>query len=286
MKIKRLGLAVNIFKADIGDILNRIIDLIPGDVDIVGMEEISGLVSVDRVGFVDSYKNCDVVVSLGGDGTLLRAARMVEKEEIPLMGVKIRSLGFLTEDDPEGAIRGLFEGDYMIQDRMRLDVSFSSENKAKERFSALNDIVLHGVGLSRVIHLRTSLDGTMVGEYLADGVIIATPTGSTAYSLAAGGPILNPVTMQSMIITPLCPHSLSVRPVVVDSLESLEIEVVEKDQGTMLTIDGQRVCSLATGEKIFVKKSEKVTKLVTRRSYNFYELVRKKLKWGGVLRKH
>ncbi|MBN2185719.1 MAG: NAD(+)/NADH kinase [Candidatus Krumholzibacteriota bacterium] len=286
MKIRRLGLAVNIFKADIGDILNKIIELVPGDVDIVGMEEISGFVSSDRVGFVDSYKNCDIVISLGGDGTLLRAARLVEKEEIPIMGVKIRSLGFLTEDDPEGAVRELFEGDYIIQDRMRLDVSFSSKNKADKRFSALNDIVLHGAGLSRVIHLRTSLDGTVVGEYLADGVIIATPTGSTAYSLAAGGPIINPVTMQSMIITPLCPHSLSVRPVVVSSLESLEIEVVEKDQDTMLTIDGQKVCSLDTGEKISVKKSEKVTKLVTRRSYNFYELVRKKLKWGGVLRKH
>ncbi len=286
MKIKRLGLAVNIFKADIGDILNKIIDLIPDDVDIVGMEEISGLVSVNRVGFVDSYKKCDIVVSLGGDGTLLRAARLVEKEEIPLMGVKIRSLGFLTEDDPERAIRDLFEGNYIIQDRMRLEVSFSSENQANKRFTALNDVVLHGSGLSRVIHLKTSLDGTVVGEYLADGVIIATPTGSTAYSLAAGGPILNPVTMQSMIITPLCPHSLSVRPVVVSSLESLQIEVVEKDQDTMLTIDGQKVCNLDTGEKISVQKSEKVTKLVTRRSYNFYELVRKKLKWGGVLRKH
>ncbi len=286
MKIRKLGFAVNIYKKDIDHILMKIIDLVPDDVEIVGTEEILEIVSPGVVDIVDSYEDCDVVVSLGGDGTLLRAARLVEKDEIPVMGVKIRSLGFLTEDNPEGAVESLFRGEYIIQDRMRLEVSFTSRDKADKRYSALNDIVIHGAGLSRVIHLRTSLDGTTVGEYLADGVIIATPTGSTAYSLAAGGPILNPVTMQSMIITPLCPHSLSVRPMVVNSTESLEIEVVEKDQDTMLTIDGQKVSILDTGERISVRISDKVTRLVTRNNYNFYELVRKKLRWGGVLRKH
>jgi len=286
MKIKRLGLAVNIFKADIESVLSDIIELIPEDVEIVAMKEISGLIKNGRVRFVKNYDDCDVVISLGGDGTFLRAARIVEKSQIPLMGLKLRSLGFLTEDNPEKALHDLFKGKCLIQERMRLEVSFSNENKVIESYSALNDIVLHSAGLSRVIHLKTLLNNTMFGEYLSDGVIISTPTGSTAYSLAAGGPILNPVTMESMIITPLCPHSLSVRPVVVSSTESLQVIVVEKDQDIMLTIDGQKVCNLEAGEKITVTKSDKVTKLVTRKSYNFYELVRKKLKWGGVLRKH
>ncbi|MBN2071250.1 MAG: NAD(+)/NADH kinase [Candidatus Krumholzibacteriota bacterium] len=286
MKISRLGLAVNIYKADIADILKDVIELIPEGVEIIAMKEVSGLVPEASVRFANSYKNCDIVISLGGDGTFLRAARLVEREEIPLMGVKIRSLGFLTEDNLQKAMKDLFKGKCMVQERMRLKVSFSGKEKRGEYYSALNDIVIHGTGLSRVIHLKTTMDNTMLGEYLSDGVIISTPTGSTAYSLAAGGPIINPVTMQGMIITPLCPHSLSVRPVVVSSLETLQVEVVEKDQDIMLTIDGQKVCGLEAGEIITVQKSEKVTRLVTRRNYNFYDLVRKKLKWGGVLREH
>lgn len=286
MRIKRLGLVVNIFKSEIRNVLGEVIDNIPEKVKIVGQKEISDLVKRNRVEFVDNFSGCDIVISLGGDGTLLRASRMVEAKQIPLLGLKIRSLGFLTEDNPAGAVRELFEGRFIIQDRMRLHVSFGSEENGIKNFTALNDIVLHGVGVSRVLHLRTSLDNTTFGEYLADGVIIATPTGSTAYSLAAGGPIINPVSMEGIIITPLCPHSLSVRPIVVSSHEVLQIEVVEECQETMLTIDGQEACSVKAGEVITIKKSERVTKLVTGQDYNFYDLVRKKLKWGGVLRRH
>ncbi|HER44174.1 MAG TPA: NAD(+)/NADH kinase, partial [Candidatus Eisenbacteria bacterium] len=150
--------------------------------------------------------------------------------------------------------------------------------------TALNDMVIHGVGVSRVLHLRMSIGDTLLGEYLADGLIVSTPTGSTAYSLAAGGPIINPVTLESFILTPLCPHSLSVRPVVISSLETLTIELIEGGD-SMMTIDGQEACRVREGDRIKIGKSGKVTRLIVTDGYDFYDLLRRKLKWGGVLRK-
>ena len=125
---------------------------------------------------------------------------MVEEDEIPVLGIKIRSLGFLTEDDPERAVLELFSGKCVVQERMRLK-SVREDDENGDVYTALNDIVIHGVGVSRVLHLRMSIGNTELGEYLADGLIVSTPTGSTAYSLAAGGPIINPVTLESFILT-------------------------------------------------------------------------------------
>lgn len=286
MKIKRLGIVANIYKEKIRDVLELIIGMIPAEIGITALAEVKDLVDTGRVDLSDSFSGCDAVVTLGGDGTLLRASRLVEDEQTPLLGIKIRSLGFLTEDDPERALKDLFAGECLIQERMRLDiVHFGNEGK-KSKYTALNDAVLHGMGVSRVIHLRTSIDGMLLGEYLADGVIIATPTGSTAYSLAAGGPIINPVNIETMIITPLCPHSLSVRPLVISGREELAIELIEDGDESMLTIDGQQANRVDAGDRIEVRRSDKVTRLVVNRDYSFYDLVRRKLKWGGVLRKH
>lgn len=287
MKIRKIGLAANVYKEDIRAMITSVVELIPDEIELIGLEELSGLVDGDRVRLVGSYAGCDVVVALGGDGTILRASRAVEKEQIPLLGLKMRSLGFLAEDDPGKAIGELLRGECIIQDRMRLEISHGAGGRIKETYTALNDVVLHGgAGVSRVVHLKTKPGGTTLGEYLADGVIIATPTGSTAYSLAAGGPIINPVTMEAIIITPLCPHSLSVRPVVISSSEILSVEVVEGGRETMLTIDGQQACDIVAGETITVRKSARGTKLITCSDYDFYDLVSKKLRWGGVLRRH
>ncbi len=129
-----------------------------------------------------------------------------------------------------------------------------------------------------------SIGDTLLGEYLADGLIVSTPTGSTAYSLAAGGPIINPVTLESFILTPLCPHSLSVRPVVISSEETLTVQLVEGGD-SMITIDGQEDCVIGEGDRIRVRRSGKVTKIIVTDEYDFYDLLRRKLKWGGVLRK-
>jgi NAD+ kinase len=283
MKIEKIGMVANVRKKDIREVVQAVLEALPGNVIVVGNEATAGLVS-DRIDPVDSFAGCQAVIALGGDGTLLVASRLVEEEEIPLLGIKIRSLGFLTEDDPLRAVEDLLGGKYGIQDRFRLEVSLSEGGSVRKRYSALNDVVIHGSGVSRVIHIKTLVDGVILGEYLADGVIASTPTGSTAYSLSAGGPIVNPATVDAFILTPLYPHSLSVRPIVVSGDEVCTIEVLSEGHETLLTVDGQQGCEVGAGESIIFKRYPKVTKLIVTEGYNFYDLVRRKLRWGGVLR--
>ena len=283
MKITTFGIVSNNRKKEIAEVMTRVISMVPDSVRVVALEDTACLLEGGIIETVDSLSVCDAVTSLGGDGTFLRAARLVEEDEIPVLGIKIRSLGFLTEDDPERAVSELFSGKCMVQERMRLK-SVREGDENGDVYTALNDIVIHGVGVSRVLHLRISIGNTALGEYLADGLIVSTPTGSTAYSLAAGGPIINPVTLESFILTPLCPHSLSVRPVVISSEETLIIELIEGGD-SMITIDGQEVCGISEGDRIRIGRSDKVTKLIVTDEYDFYDLLRRKLKWGGVLRK-
>ena len=284
MKISRLGLVANARKKEIRDVVKTVLGLVPGSVAVCGLEETANLAPAGTVQRVESLTGCDAVLALGGDGTLLVAARMVADEEIPLLGIKIRSLGFLAEDDPQRAIGDLFAGRYSIQDRLRLSIVCEGSGGAPRRYSALNDAVVHGVGVSRVLHLETTINGAVLGEYLADGVIVSTPTGSTAYSLAAGGPIVNPTSVEAFVITPLCPHSLSVRPIVVSARETISVAIVEEAQETLLTIDGQQSCVVGKGDKLVFRRNSVATKLIVTDGYSFYDIVRRKLKWGGVLR--
>jgi NAD+ kinase len=286
MTIRRLGLVANVHKVDIKEVLELVVSTLPDGVEIAVMEETARIMPKEKVEIVEDFSSCEVVLALGGDGTLLMAARHVEREEIPLLGIKIRSLGFLTEDDPERALKNLLSGRYVVQDRMRIEVALSKGGREREKYSALNDVVVHVQGVSRVIHLKTTIDGAFLGEYLSDGVIVSTPTGSTAYCLSAGGPIINPESVEAFVITPLYPHSLSVRPLVVSARETFEVELVEESQATLLTIDGQQVCKVRKGDTIIFRRSPHVTRLIVSEDYNFYDLVRRKLRWGGVLRKH
>jgi len=271
-------------KRTICSVISEALGIIPEQIEIYGNKDLSKLSGMKRIKISDSFNRCDAVIAFGGDGTILTAARMIEKNEIPLLGIKVRSLGFLAEDNLERAINALLNGNYKIQERMRLEARYNNA-EGEGQVTALNDIVIHGRGLSRVLHIKTSIDGTVLGEYLSDGVIIATPTGSTAYSLAAGGPIVTPVGMEAFVITPLSPHSLSVRPIVISGEESFQVEIVEADEETLLTVDGQETREAKVGQVLNFQKSDRVTKLIVTENYNFYDLVRKKLEWGGVLRK-
>jgi NAD+ kinase len=286
MKLERLGIVANVMKEDIKEVLELVLDEIPKGIAVVGQADTSDFLPGGRIETADSFAGCDALLALGGDGTLLKAARHVEQLQIPILGIKIRSLGFLTEDDPKRALEHLFRGKIRIQERMRIEVTLERDGVVRERHSALNDVVVHVQGVSRVIHLKTTINGAFLGEYLSDGVIVSSPTGSTAYSLSAGGPIINPEGIEAFIITPLYPHSLSVRPLVVSGTETFTVELVEDGQVTLLTIDGQEACEVEKGEKIVFRKSPMVTRLIVTEGYNFYDLVRRKLKWGGVLRKH
>jgi NAD+ kinase len=221
-------------------------------------------------------RDCDVILSLGGDGTILHVARQYEHLGLPILGLKVGRLGFLTETIGVDTIKKIKKGKFQIQDRMRIKARLMEGNKVVGSFSALNDVVIHGAGFSRMVQIRTAIDDTFLREYRADGVIVSTPTGSTAYSLSAGGPLMAPI-MDAILVTPLNPHTMSIRPLVLDSSERLEIHVSGAHSKINLTVDGQEGSYVAEGQHIVVRKSSKATRLVVPLRYDFFNLLREKL---------
>ena len=224
-----------------------------------------------------------LIVSLGGDGTLLSVARAVGTRSIPIMGVNLGRLGFLAEVDPEEVFAVLdktLAGDGHFITRMRLDVRLIRGEEERESFLALNEAVVTNGQLSRMIDVEARAEGQRVTTYHADGLIVATPTGSTAYSLSAGGPLLVP-DLEAIVVTPICPHSLTQRPLVLP--QDAVIEVVPKvhAEEVMLTVDGQAgVAQLVEGDRISIRRSEYPVTIVASPSRNRFEILQAKLGWG------
>ncbi len=218
----------------------------------------------------------DVVVAIGGDGTLLRVAREFEAVETPILGIKIGRLGFLAEArTDDGVARRLRQGRYRVQRRMRVRARVEADGGGPE-FSALNDVVVHGAGFSRMVDLEIRVDGQRMREYAADGVIAATPTGSTAYSLSAGGPVVEP-TVRAILMTPLNPHTMSVRPLVLDAGQRVRIAPRGGRTPVVMTVDGQVGVELAEGSVVEVARHERDTLLMVPADYDFFALLREKL---------
>jgi NAD+ kinase len=223
----------------------------------------------------------DLVTVFGGDGTLLYAARLVAGSEVPLLGVNLGALGFLTEVKLEnlwGAFEGLVTGNYQLESRMLLEVEVVRQQEPTARYLALNDGVINKGALARIIDLEVSIDTELVTRIRADGLIVSTPTGSTAYSLAAGGPILYP-DLEALIITPICPHTLTNRPVVVPDRAAVVV-CLRHGADVMLTIDGQVGRTLEPSDQVIFKKAAASLRLVQIRGSTFFRLLREKLKWG------
>jgi NAD+ kinase len=225
----------------------------------------------------------DVLITLGGDGTLLRGARMVAGLRVPLLGVNLGRLGFLTSVagiDIDIALPALFKGEYWLDNRCTLDVIVAG-GKGRENFIALNDAVLHKGGFARVIRMTVHVgaDHQEIGTYTADGIILSTPTGSTAYSLSAGGPIVDP-SLDCIIATPICPHTLVVRPLVLPM--DMEITVTPQAglQDVILTVDGQDGAELHPGDQLIVRRGTTTVPLVRLPGQNFFTTLRRKLHWG------
>lgn len=237
-----------------------------GDGTVVPMKEIA-----DR---------SDLLVAFGGDGTILQAAQISRNREVPILGVNLGRLGFLAEvaaDDLKTAFQRVLDGDYVLHRRMAVEASAQGRS---ETFFALNDVVLGKGSSPRMMEVEISIGGAFVSLYLADGLILSTPTGSTAYSMSAGGPILHPA-MEAMIVTPLCPHSLSVRPMVVPAGDTVEVRV-RSDRGAdiLLTADGRTGCVLASEDVVQVRKAAEAVCLITFQDRSFYDVLRTKLMWG------
>lgn len=223
----------------------------------------------------------DLVVVLGGDGTLLSVARNLEKE-VPVLGANLGNLGFLTEvrrNELYPALLRVLKGDYEVEERTLLDVTLKSTDGEKKTYRVLNDAVINKSALARIVELMLEVDGKRVANYRSDGLIISTPTGSTAYNLSADGPIVSP-TLPVVVLTPICPHTLSQRPIVVPGASTIDVTLVTDQEEVYLTLDGQEGTALKVGDTISVRRSDAVVRLVRVTDRTFYDSLRDKLHWG------
>lgn len=226
------------------------------------------------------------LLTFGGDGTLLRGARMLHGLEVPLLGVNLGRVGFLTtatRDTVPEALDALAKGRYVLERRMALTMTvMGEEGKQRGSQQALNDVAVHKAGVARVIRVRVLVDGEDLGPYSADGIIVSTPTGSTAYSLSAGGPIVAPG-VEAMTITPVCPHTLAVRPVVVPGEQTICVDPIHPwADDLFVSCDGQVGATLAPGERIFIRRSPSAVCLVRLGTEGYFSRLRQKLKWGDL----
>ncbi|NLC69142.1 MAG: NAD(+)/NADH kinase [Clostridiaceae bacterium] len=232
----------------------------------------------------DVFTSADLVICLGGDGTFLKVARKVYKKGIPVLGINLGNVGFLTEierDDIKGAVNKLVDGEYTIEERMMLDTSIIRNRSVVKEDTALNDVVISRGALSKILHLKTYINGEFVDMFPGDGVIVSSPTGSTAYSLSAGGPIVEP-NIDLIIISPICPHILYSRSIVTASDRVVKV-VVDEDyhHKAMVTVDGQMGCKIRGGDAINVVKSRHRIKLVRIHPQNFFDVLRTKIYFRG-----
>jgi NAD+ kinase len=230
----------------------------------------------------ETAAQADLVVVVGGDGTLLAASRLLGDRQVPILAINHGGLGFLTEvtlEEMYPAIERVLEGHFITEHRMMMDIEVASANKRSADYRALNDVVINKGTISRMIELETRVDRQYVSRFRADGLIVATPTGSTAYNLSAGGPIVFP-TMSAMIMTPICSHTLTNRPIVLPPGVKVEILLVAASDDVQVTVDGQVGMKLEANDKITVEKSAIAVKLVAPADKNYFDVLRGKLKWG------
>jgi NAD+ kinase len=226
----------------------------------------------------------DIAFSLGGDGTLLHTARLLAENHIPILGINLGNFGFITEVSRHEWIEAFekyIQHHLPLSERLMIKVTLTREKEDIAVFHGLNDVVVRSCGISRLIHFTAYFSNTHIGGYRADGVIVATPTGSTGYSIAAEGPILHPE-MNAMILNPICPFTLSNRPIVIPAKEKIRIEL-NRIQRTelILTVDGQETVSVLPGDTIIVKESEYRTYIIKSDKRNFYGILKAKLNWSG-----
>lgn len=234
-----------------------------------------GIVCTDE----EFYKQSDLILVLGGDGTILQTARKAAINGKPILGINLGRMGYLAEAeiaDFEKTLESLIDGSYIIEERMMLEAKLKRQGKVISHYLALNDIAVAKGSFSRIIQLTAYINDLMVNHYSADGLLVSSPTGSTAYSLSAGGPVIDPE-MECLLMTPICPHTLSSRPIV--TANSSKIDIVNKDKSSdvLITIDGQDGEELAYMDTVSISKAPCVTKLIKLNNRGFYTLLRNKL---------
>ncbi len=289
-KFKAIGLIGKYANTDTSDSLQRIANFLSGkgiqvllDQSTAAAVEVEGTEARSRE---EIGRLADLVVVVGGDGTLLNAARSLAYSGTPLIGVNLGRLGFLTDISPtnmEHALDDVLAGNYMVEERIMLQAEIIREGVVISQNIAFNDVVVHKWEEARMLEFETYINDGYVNTQRSDGVIISTPTGSTAYSLSGGGPILHP-TLDAITMVPICPHTLSQRPLCVGGDSVIDISISELGHGSaQVTCDGQINLGVAIGDRIRIRRADHKIKLMHPADYNYYELLSAKLRWGERL---
>jgi len=224
----------------------------------------------------------DLLIVLGGDGTFLSAARRIEGTDIPLLGVNLGSLGFLTEitrDEIYVTLESIFKSDFLEDSRQTLKTLVERDATPHPQPTVLNDVTLHKGALSKLIHLEITINNQFVTTLRADGLIVSSPTGSTGYSLSSGGPIVHP-SVDAILLTPISPHMLTNRPIVVPSTAEVRVVLKTKDPGPIAMFDGQEIFPLCVNDSVQITAAEKRLKIIRSPNRSYYQVLRQKLKWG------
>ncbi|MCK5447535.1 MAG: NAD(+)/NADH kinase [Gemmatimonadetes bacterium] len=277
--------------------LRDIMDRLRASAEEIGAElvltaDLLAVAGGDGPALEDDAADVDFLLTLGGDGTLLRGARFAGPLDVPVVGCNLGKLGFLTAvqlDQLEDLLCRLRDGDYAEERRLALQVglhptegsSGTAAAEPTETFYALNDAVVHKGGFARLISMRVWVNEEEIGQYSADGIVLATATGSTAYSLSAGGPILFP-SLGALVATPICPHTMSIRPVVVPADATISVEILSRMDGILVTVDGQSGGRLGGGGRVSVQRSPHPVRLIRMPDQNFFSVLRQKMRWGDV----
>ena len=272
--MKNIGININTTKDKDGKIIKHVRNIVSKYIDDTNIFMFKDCIGLEDI----KYKNMDLIIALGGDGTILLTSRNLNNCNIPILGVNIGNLGFLSSvelQEFENAMKRFIEDDYYVEERMMLNCRLPLRGESQE-YTALNDIVVSKGTLARVVKYELHIDNKFYIDFIGDGLIIATPTGSTAYSLSAGGPIIYP-NLDVIAVTPICPLSLSMRTIVLDSKSEISISIKSEHESIFLTLDGQRAIKLNNFEKILVSVSNKKCRLVKFNDYNYFNILRKKI---------
>ncbi len=281
--MKRIGVILKIGKAEAIELAKELLPWLRGKgLEVFVDEESADILNMKGYRRPDIPGLVDLIIVLGGDGTLLSVARLVGDKGVPILGVNLGGLGFITEvtaSELYEAIDKVIEDGCIQEKRLMLSAFIHRHGEKIAEYNVLNDVVINKGALARIIDLDTYINKQYVTTFKADGLIVSTPTGSTAYSLSAGGPILYP-TLNCFVLTPICPHTLTNRPIVLPEDFSIEVRLKSPNEDVFLTLDGQVGFSLRQGDVVEVKKAEFATSLLMPCERDYFNILRTKLKWG------
>ncbi|MCY3764179.1 MAG: NAD(+)/NADH kinase [Gemmatimonadetes bacterium] len=279
--MRRIGILAYVERKGIGPIIQNFVQLAHDqDIELILEEPLRKVCVCSGVTFRPAAElagHSDILVAMGGDGTILRAAKLVASSHKPILGVNLGRLGFLAGAAPEElreSLGRLKRGEYQLEERMALEARIGNNS-----VFALNEFVIEKAVLARLVQVKTWISDTPFSSFFGNGIIVSTPTGSTSYSLSAGGPILHP-DLRAFIVTPICAHSLSLRPAVIPGNQSITVQVIAEHSDIMVTADGQIVSPIQPEEPVHIRQADHTTRLINLQGLSFYQLLRRKLDWS------